>query len=920
MSQKNDMAKKIVKKKITQAIISASTPLIIAFLVILVISVVISSLLNYVFNLDGTVNEGDKSNVPFVAEDFSTEVTISPDGTINSNTSAQEIWDTIKDNGGRLDEYLEKPEQLQKLIQAEAVTDFLDTRPNPDAPIDWDKILNNPDSTEIQGIIKLKRATSDGNTFTMIYTDPDTFQSYIDTYNETGSESDKQMALRYFTIERGYTTAYGGDYEIGTDGIAKAIEKGDVVYIPQGQGYGTTYTYNSWQLIGGGTQLKLREQAGMTFDEEGFGRINGRYTVATKDTFGKVGDYIDYYYIDKNGVEQMIPCIICDIKGSDAPNPYGHHGGKNIIEFYVNEVTWCTPNWNSVHEWYQECGQASSMHVNPGTNGFHEEWQGAATKVVNGGNYFDDPDFKEEQIEEDKSNLMVWPTDGTQITSTFGNREAPTEGASTNHGGIDIGVGVGTDIYAAEAGTVIFAGDNSSAGIEVRIDHGNGYVTRYLHNSATKVKVGDIVEKGQVIALSGNTGVSTGPHLHFEVQYNGQKVDPLSFEYQNGMGGSGLGIGANAGASSFGDKYYAKVATWNEQTYTLISSDPDVEQYEKVNHNMTTTDIDYQELVSGFTMPFEYLWDFLLIGEDKDFVLELADLVYESEIEITVHDNLAVNTNISTENYTKKTMVITDSVVVKVEYEDVIEDDDDEDDDEDDNDDEENDDEPETTSGNEQVISEQLGPKEISNNYTTIRTVVDTTNTLDVSLTKADVWFVEYIKDYTYQIADNVVTNSPTEYPDDIPYSGTYGNSDGKDTAGLAEEFRKSVENDYARVHTSASASIISLRSTYDYATVNKTIDVENTLESAKYVPCLPTIREKIDPNSTEPNFVTIYQKEKYERNAGNIYSGHDWLFQMLENNEDTKDMVDLTKYLLAKAIEQDGAFGVSEMDPSLFN
>ena len=181
MSQNDEnRVKQIVKKKIKSAIISASTPILIAFIAVIVIAITISSILNYVFFLDGTVNEGDKSNVPFMASRYSTDAIINYDGTIEASVSAQEIWDTIKENDGRLDEYLEKPEELKKLINAEAITDFLDTRPNPDDPIDWDSILEDTDSKEIQGIIKLKRATSEGKLFTMIYTDPDTFQANID--------------------------------------------------------------------------------------------------------------------------------------------------------------------------------------------------------------------------------------------------------------------------------------------------------------------------------------------------------------------------------------------------------------------------------------------------------------------------------------------------------------------------------------------------------------------------------------------------------------------------------------------------------------------------------------------------------------------------------------------------------------------
>lgn len=136
----------------------------------------------------------------------------------------------------------------------------------------------------------------------------------------------------------------------------------------------------------------------------------------------------------------------------------------------------------------------------------------------------------------DFSGTLYWPTDGTEITSYFGPREAPTAGASTNHGAIDIGVSTGTNVYACLDGTVTIAQYSDSAGNYIEIDHGNGYVTKYMHNSQLKVSVGDKVTAGQVIALSGSTGYSTGPHVHFQIEKDGEKVDPLTFKYNNGMG------------------------------------------------------------------------------------------------------------------------------------------------------------------------------------------------------------------------------------------------------------------------------------------------------------------------------------------------------------------------------------------------
>ena len=121
-----------------------------------------------------------------------------------------------------------------------------------------------------------------------------------------------------------------------------------------------------------------------------------------------------------------------------------------------------------------------------------------------------------------------WPTSG-RITSYFGGRKSPGGIGSTNHKGIDIAVPRGTPIYAADGGTVTYSGWMSGYGYLVQIDHGNGYVTRYGHNSSLTVSVGQHVYKGQQVARAGSTGNSTGNHCHFEVRYNGVAKNPLNY-------------------------------------------------------------------------------------------------------------------------------------------------------------------------------------------------------------------------------------------------------------------------------------------------------------------------------------------------------------------------------------------------------
>ncbi len=133
------------------------------------------------------------------------------------------------------------------------------------------------------------------------------------------------------------------------------------------------------------------------------------------------------------------------------------------------------------------------------------------------------PDLFEPEAEREETGLsFIWPTNGFLI-SNYGPRDGRM------HTGIDIKVAKGSEVVAAEDGEVVFAGRFSAYGIAVDIKHKDGYMTRYAHNSENLVKKGDIVRKGEVIALSGRTGRATCPHVHFEVHHNKKRLNPNNF-------------------------------------------------------------------------------------------------------------------------------------------------------------------------------------------------------------------------------------------------------------------------------------------------------------------------------------------------------------------------------------------------------
>jgi murein DD-endopeptidase MepM/ murein hydrolase activator NlpD len=115
------------------------------------------------------------------------------------------------------------------------------------------------------------------------------------------------------------------------------------------------------------------------------------------------------------------------------------------------------------------------------------------------------------------------------VSSPFGPRPAPTAGASTNHQGVDLSAPQGTPIYASRTGIVTTATYGKSAGYYVSINHGDGFSSIYMHMTHFVVSAGQAVSAGQVIGYVGSTGVSTGPHLHFGISYNGVYVNPANY-------------------------------------------------------------------------------------------------------------------------------------------------------------------------------------------------------------------------------------------------------------------------------------------------------------------------------------------------------------------------------------------------------
>ena len=180
------------------------------------------------------------------------------------------------------------------------------------------------------------------------------------------------------------------------------------------------------------------------------------------------------------------------------------------------DAVYVTPDLARPVSQTEEDGQSGEIELSPLLDGQAKE-EDSAVKAVN---------LSYQSSNSTAVNDIVWPATG-ELTSSFGFRIHPIYGTNLFHGGIDIGVETGTPVKAALPGVVKEGGYTSSAGNYLTLCHNDKVDTKYAHLSELLVSEGDSVYQGQTIALSGNSGVSTGPHLHFEIRIGGVRINPL---------------------------------------------------------------------------------------------------------------------------------------------------------------------------------------------------------------------------------------------------------------------------------------------------------------------------------------------------------------------------------------------------------
>ncbi|MBR0427707.1 MAG: C40 family peptidase [Clostridia bacterium] len=369
---------------------------------------------------------------------------------------------------------------------------------------------------------------------------------------------------------------------------------------------------------------------------------------------------------------------------------------------------------------------------------------------------------------------------------------------------------------------------------------------------------------------------------------------------------SGSSTTESSNDTSTGNKavFKVKVATWQENTEKVVSTD-ESENKNDHNYNMSEITIPYQSIVAQYRMPFNYLWAMLIYSNDKSYTFDLADLVRNSQIEITIHDNYNKTKTVTKEERTTD-YKYTGQANVKFDYTYNIQ-------------------YPNNTSTKvkgsntlQDIIKGTATEKEY---YEKTTTIVNKTNTLDIALTLADSWCVKYEKKYKYNEQPN--THDTSTQTDKIQDSDTYSEITSSKLKNniLSKANAKAFEWINSRgTGESVSTSIIhndNEQQETEYTTNTKTTSTIDTTSSSYTA---EPDKEKFYTDEM-PKFATVFNKHYNARS--NILSAKDWFFEALESNADTANMVDLTKYLIYKstgtAIDRIKTYNFSVYNPSDF-
>lgn len=937
---------------------------------------------------DGTYKEGDWSSTNYGVSQFINGLTVNGDNKISNTTSAQELWDKMIESGCRVDRYLSTPEELVKLMMAEIVTKFPDIRDNPDTPIDWSqidwtKVINN--EAELQGIIKFKRSDENNKVSTMKYATEEEFYKYIEQYNSTGDENAKKAALTHFTLKKvtSSATASNGVNAIAagegvmTDVSQAIIDATNSVPWP-GEGLCQAWVYRVYTKAGlspGGyesayiaskSNIISTDMTAIPIGAAVYGTGSG-----TSGHYGHVGIYI--------GGGKIVDSLNSGIKVSNSFDEW-LSWQKDVIDGKQGWLGWGWADGNTIRGTTQDTSIVSNNKNNTGNTNTANKNNTTAntanknnTTTSNSSSKTNSSTQKGEVIQESgdgyeqeyKSSSGITYKEyrqnrGSYTGSSYWTGTISSDGCGPTALSI-IASGLTNYNYTpkdiADLMTKKYAGDVYSSSERLQETAESLGMSAEVVYSPSASDIQDNLRNGKVMILSTHNRDKFSNGAHFitllDIDTEGrifvsnpnaqkdtgwQNIDDIMDRRDNivVIDTGKVGI-SNANASSATTKkestYVAMVATWKEIDTYLESDDSSVRgeygigtgrQIIRTEYSMTTTTIDYQSMVSQYAMPFDLLWAFLVVGEDKNFAMEIADLVYNSDIQITVYDNLKTETDIDTWDYTKRKKAVINASVT----------------------------------GHYKTESEFLSVNHSHDPYedepfTTIKTVITKTNTMSAILTRANTWVVDYKNEYTYSGAETTEADPYINTQRDGDYGETpYGYASNDfvckpkgnecEIISSAESLLKEKvaqswnshnfksgdfykgddmpENTIKAQITSADVDTTVVYNSVEFYLryVKITDTFTRSVETIKYISGTPETKEKTDPDATEPNFVQIFLKPKYAANKNNTISVASWLFEIIETNESTANLLDLVKYLLQKATGSN--FGITDDFITIWN
>lgn len=949
-----NMAKKVVKNIVRSILFK--------LIIIVVLITMIIGAFNYIIDIDiGTNKKVDLSNVPGQVSLNTGRVSVSlENGYLKLQKSAQELWDELIKNNSPVGKFLKGPEDLAKLMLTEIITQYPDTRTNKNEQINWEQ-MTKPESKEAHGIIKLKRTLLDekeniseeelnkleeeyeeykenfnkeetvltynewmeskgytvsganwqkAKTIGMTYVNPEVFQKKMDAYRTTGSEESKREAMQYFTLEKSNVLSKYKSVDT-INSFDKTLFIGDSLTVGLEKNTMKLNSENKNKLAN--SIFKAKEGITARYWIENFKELpnkedvnavivllgvnNPNDSAATKILINKLNqEYPDKYIY----VQKVFPV---GEKYNNADNL------NESIEFYNSEVS-------------EFCEEKKNVYFIDTTKGYINEKGYLSEEKTGDGLHFSDANEWIENLEKNIINQEVNTEVKNNIPKEENKQNNKDAKANKNNANVKLtddlpnfnnedayinknpyynpyvgqctwfAWGLFYDIYGYSPG---FLGDGGVCADQLLENHpdkfelashpipGAVFSSRNTGSDCGHVGIVLDVDGDNITIAEGNwvpewnyppnikMGTTTTNGWR-KATVTSAKLASRDTIYANPKPGYEP---TNTRSSKYSTApYYIKVATWSTISSELtgdtengkITADPTIVQ-------MRETRINYYDMVRGYIMPFDYLWALLTISQDRDFVMELANLVYNSEIEITVNDSRTTNTTIKTYEFDKMMHRIIENTNL------------------------------DGTMQNEEET------KELSGNPRTVKlTTTSISNTVEAGVTKANTWIVDYSKGYKF-VKENTSAseekkdrNDLNDNPNDIPY----------------------VTNTYVRDGDSKIASTVVKKKTYK--TNWKEFKATN-LQVNKYVEGTPYLREKTskklksginkDFKYKEKNFVTLLLSSK--KAFSNIFSAPSWLYKILESNDSTKEiMVDLTKYLLYKA-KEDNSGEIVEFDFSIF-